>query len=363
MKCQQKSCQRNKNINLTTGLCNVCEEVVQETTNKVKKKDQTKIMMKKVEIDYKEMVKMYEKLSKGEINDPAVVNGLILGGIINILVQHDTIVELDAKVKAMEEVNKTNENRIESLETWNCKQTEEINRLANHIETLDKNGVIVKENNEFTNLKKKLTNLEIDMLGLKSLNLSKSQQEKVNSTTSGKSAKKARKTCGLCENTFSENCDLEFHMRKEHEVENKYKCDQCDKDFFLEWRRNMHMKVHTDGVKYCHFYNNNKQCPYEDLGCMFLHITAEQCTFQNCKNQLCQFRHDKLIENVDEKNDEEVDKDYNDVEEEPINKNQCHLCMNQMDSEDKLWNHIDMNHEEYFNGLMEAAAMSSKPVL
>ena len=35
------------------------------------------------------MVKMHEKLSRGEATDPAVVSSLVLGGVINILVQHD----------------------------------------------------------------------------------------------------------------------------------------------------------------------------------------------------------------------------------------------------------------------------------
>ena len=359
MKCLQKSCQRNKNINFKTGLCNVCEEVVQDTTNKLIKKDQTKILIKKVDVDYKEMVKMQDKLSKGEINDPAIVNGLILGGIINILVQHDAMEELDAKMKALEEENKTNKNRIESLETWNCKQTEEIQKLANQIETLDKNGVIVKENNEFNHLKKKITNLEIEMLGLKPLNRYKSQQDE-NGTrlTSENPLKKARKTCDLCENTFVKNCDLELHMKEVHEIDKNYKCDECDKDFFLEWRRNKHMKIHTDDAKYCHFYNNRKQCPYDELGCMFLHIRAEQCTFQHCSNKLCQFRHDNQIETIDAC-EEMVVNDRSDVEEEPIKENQCHLCMNQMDSKDNLMSHMERNHEEYFNGMMEVAAMMS----
>ena len=55
-------------------------------------------------------------------------------------------------------------------------------------------------------------------------------------------------------------------------------------------------------MKKCHYYNNLKACPYEDIGCKFEHKVSEQCYFQKqCRNKLCQFRHE-LTEN--EKNKE-----------------------------------------------------------
>ena len=104
MRCKQKSCKRNQNANIPSGFCNVCEEVAKDTTNDINKKnDCNKQGMKKVKIDYKEMAKLYEKLSKGELGDPASTNGLILGGIINILIEQGNIEERDEKLKALEE--------------------------------------------------------------------------------------------------------------------------------------------------------------------------------------------------------------------------------------------------------------------
>jgi hypothetical protein len=77
MKCLQKSCQRNKHIDVRSGLCNVCQEVVKDTTEKFK--EVSKMNPKKVEVDFAEMVKMHHKLSKGQVNDPTAVSGLILG--------------------------------------------------------------------------------------------------------------------------------------------------------------------------------------------------------------------------------------------------------------------------------------------
>ena len=83
MKCLQKSCQRNKNIDVQSGLCNVCHDVVKDTTEKFKNKEAIKVIKKKVEVNFADMVRMHQKLSKGEVLDHTAVSGLILGGIIN----------------------------------------------------------------------------------------------------------------------------------------------------------------------------------------------------------------------------------------------------------------------------------------
>ena len=70
--------------------------------------------------------------------------------------------------------------------------------------------------------------------------------------------------------TFGKNCDLEKHLTEIHEAEKKYKCKKCDKLFFLQWRCKQHMKMHTSDIKYCHYYNNLKDCHYDEIGCMFL---------------------------------------------------------------------------------------------
>ena len=104
MKCSQKSCNR-KSINVSSGFCNVCEEVVKDTTNKVKNIAKEGMMRKKVEIDFKKMLEVHEKLSKGEMIDSTTVNGILLGGIMNILVQHEAIEELAKRIKSVEAEN------------------------------------------------------------------------------------------------------------------------------------------------------------------------------------------------------------------------------------------------------------------
>ena len=48
--------------------CSVCDEVVKDTTDKVKEKEASKDSIKTVKVEFNEMVKMHDKLSKGEIN-------------------------------------------------------------------------------------------------------------------------------------------------------------------------------------------------------------------------------------------------------------------------------------------------------
>ena len=55
--------------------------------------------------------------------------------------------------------------------------------------------------------------------------------------------------------------------------------------------------MHTNqGTKKCHYFNNAKTCPYEEVGCMFLHESSETCYLsKNCKNKLCPYQHHSAI--------------------------------------------------------------------
>jgi hypothetical protein len=157
-------------------------------------------------------------------------------------------------------------------------EAEEIKRLAYHLEVLDTNGVVVNENDEIKELKAKMTGLDVAIAGLRLTNRSHVQQEVLRNT-----AKVTRsKSCNFCEQTVVKNCDLETHLKEVHDVQKKCKCTVCNKDFVLDWRHKKHMKMHSEDVKFCHFYSNNKKCPFEDIGCMFLHEMAEPCVFNPC---------------------------------------------------------------------------------
>ena len=60
--------------------------------------------------------------------------------------------------------------------------------------------------------------------------------------------------------------------------------------------------------RFCHYYNNQKNCPYEDIGCKFKHEWAPDCKFLTCKNILCQFKHTNVLE-YGEKAEDDLEKE------------------------------------------------------
>ena len=97
--------------------------------------------------------------------------------------------------------------------------------------------------------------------------------------------------CTVCGETFSFTHELEIHLKK-HEVET-LKCEKCDKTFYLKWRLEKHKKAHDlVDIKFCHYFNNSKHCPYDEVGCMFRHDKSQECKFQKeCRFKLCQYMH------------------------------------------------------------------------
>ena len=56
-----------------------------------------------------------------------------------------------------------------------------------------------------------------------------------------------------------------------------------------------HSVVHKnhENIRRCHYFNNRKNCPFEELGCMFKHEYAPKCRYKDrCKIKYCQFQHE-----------------------------------------------------------------------
>ena len=79
------------------------------------------------------------------------------------------------------------------------------------------------------------------------------------------------KKCKDCSQTFARNCDLEHHLESCHDKEKKHECNFCGKRFHLKWRLNKHVINHTKETKTCKYYSRKLECPYQEIGCMFLH--------------------------------------------------------------------------------------------
>ena len=85
------------------------------------------------------------------------------------------------------------------------------------------------------------------------------------------------------------NHELETHLKTHTEVQT-FPWDICGKRFVLKWRLKKHISGHYR-KRYCHFFNNGKACPYEDIGCKFQHQVSPICKVQSCNITLCQYRH------------------------------------------------------------------------
>ena len=99
--------------------------------------------------------------------------------------------------------------------------------------------------------------------------------------------------CEDCDSEFPQRFKLELHMMKDHKQDKIYKCKDCEAGFVFKWRLKKHMKAHTQTkIRSCHYFNNNKECPFSEVGCKFSHQLTTQCKFgQGCRIRLCQFQH------------------------------------------------------------------------
>ena len=126
--------------------------------------------------------------------------------------------------------------------------------------------------------------------------------------------------CKLCKNSFEKYSDLEIHIKAKHETYRKYECEPCGKTFALRWRLRKHLAIHTSSnTKKCHYFNNKKSCPYEEIGCMFEHILSEMCKYgKSCSKKLCSYQHELDDTSNDENDMSDHVNDENDLENEVI---------------------------------------------
>ena len=56
--------------------------------------------------------------------------------------------------------------------------------------------------------------------------------------------------------------------------------------------------MHTDRVgHHCHYFNNDKMCPFEELGCKFFHTDSKKCKFGLTCQRMCPFKHVRVNNN------------------------------------------------------------------
>ena len=178
-------------------------------------------------------------------------------------------------------------------------------------------------------------------------------------------------TCKYCSETFDESVKFEVHLNSHQEC-TKFKCGECDKEFNLKWRLKKHKTLHqNDNIPSCHYYNNSKNCPFDEIGCKFLHKDSRQCKFnKTCTRNLCQYKHDndniistdKPKDNVkenDKSNDDEVseyDYEFETDEEDESDDDvylQCNFYCDQCDASEKSEKELLM-HQKKVHGCQQS---------
>ena len=135
--------------------------------------------------------------------DQKMVSRLLLAGVINILNQHDTIVEFEDRVRTNKIETVTIKVRLESLENWVLKQDENVKLLEEKLSKVE----LDKEND----LSEDLKSLESKVSQLEgSLETIDTHKKTALSCPSN------RKDCKKCAETFSKNFELETHMVSFH---------------------------------------------------------------------------------------------------------------------------------------------------
>ena len=102
--------------------------------------------------------------------------------------------------------------------------------------------------------------------------------------------------------------------KKKHK---SFQCDKCSKIFKFNETREKHMQIVHENVKlYCHYFNNDKVCPYKEEF-IFLHEDSDYCRYElSCERKLCMFKHCVNGENADDESDNVEKNEENEKKEE-----------------------------------------------
>ena len=204
------------------------------------------------------------------------------------------LVKVENEVKSLKgEISKLTEENFKSTIPCSCGITiERFESLEDKVTNSNLSSVDKREENEdISKLEKEIelvsTKLKEVESKLSSLN---EEQNTIRNVKERKSHLKI--DCNHCDIQFPSYSMMEKHMEDEH-LQKGIKCEHCDLLFHTTWRLKMHMKNHTGTRKRnCHYFNSNKECPYEILGCKFNHIYSNDCKFgTQCNRHMCHYRH------------------------------------------------------------------------
>ena len=122
--------------------------------------------------------------------------------------------------------------------------------------------------------------------------------------------------CDECGKTFRNQNQLDLH-EKRHE---KFECEECEMEYNFESLLEKHNEaVHGSMKIFCHYFNNDKDCPFDDQ-CIFAHEESPACKYEKgCERIMCMFQHEKSEEKDDDDGDNSDDDDSEDDDDDEQN--------------------------------------------
>ena len=216
------------------------------------------------------------------------------------IVEENKLAEIDSSIERIKEEQRVTSEGIISIDQKLLLLEQYQNSMEGNIETnvtdIARNNNVLKEFNEkvaflSSRITAKETTDEISSTK-KKCELCNSYFENEKSLKSHMKAKHHRNiSCHQCDRKFAMNCDLETHLVSEHGQSKNYMCQLCDMSFILEWRLQKHVEGHSKR-RTCYYFNNDEDCPFQKVGCKFLHKTANKCKYADyCTRTKCQYRH------------------------------------------------------------------------
>ena len=193
------------------------------------------------------------------------------------------IVQNSDAIHALKKAKDENDNAIKQLDA-------KIDNINKEMEMTEK--IISEKEDMVKNMEVKVDNIDKEMKMTKKLIGEKGDMVKKSKVKQGSAH---LVTCTLCNEIFNRIVDLEKHIQCSHENREVFQCDQCGKAFTLRWRLKKHTSLHGNKeIRACHYFNNKKECPFEEFGCKLQHVAAKECIFGlRCNNKLCPYRHSK----------------------------------------------------------------------
>ena len=143
------------------------------------------------------------------------------------------------RIDSIEDVKEASEKRIDSLE--DAKETfgNRIDKLEDLVRKLADPEMIETENKIMFNLLQRISKKKIE--NIKCKECSRSFIDKAGLKRHMKITHLKIFKCKDCDKTFDQCCKYEMHV-KDHDCEEEFKCDICNKSFFLEWRFRQHLQ-------------------------------------------------------------------------------------------------------------------------